>query len=79
MPQLLTSTSDNTPANNESELEDVWPFATELGDIQSELQACVAAVSGDSSSAPDIVQEANMVIWEKRDEFHQEKEGDFRA
>ena len=56
-----------------------WPHAGELGDLQTELQAYVAAVSGDPTSAADIVQEANMIIWQKRDEFVQEKEGDFRA
>jgi len=79
MPQLPTHSSDAASANCGSEVSGEWPFAAELGELQSELQAYSAAVSGDPSSAADIVQEANMVIWEKRDDFHQEKEGDFRA
>lgn len=58
---------------------DTWEHTSELGELQTELQAYVAAVSGDPAGAADIVQEANMVIWQKRDDFHQKKQGDFRA
>lgn len=79
MPQHPSSHSNAFPDHLGVGAADSWPYSEELGNLQSELQAYVAAVSGDPSSAADIVQEANMVIWEKRESFHQEKEGDFRA
>lgn len=69
-----TTSSQSEHCDDES-----WSHTEELGILQSELQAYAASISGDPSSAADIVQEANMVIWEKRDDFSQTQDGDFRA
>ena len=78
MPILPHPPEDSQPVQSGQEA-DTWQHASELGNLQSELQAYATAVCGDPSSAADVVQEANMVIWEKRADFHREKEGDFRA
>lgn len=44
-------------------------FVTSLTESQSKLYAYVFSLVGDHARAADIVQETNLVLWRKRDEF----------
>ncbi len=56
-----------------------WAYSDELAQLQAELRAYAASVTGDASAADDIVQEANLAIWHKREQFEEVREGGFRA
>ncbi len=46
-------------------------FVTQITACQSRLYAYILSLTGDREQARDVLQEANLVIWRKADEFRQ--------
>ncbi|NLF07145.1 MAG: RNA polymerase subunit sigma-70, partial [Pirellulaceae bacterium] len=44
-------------------------FVRDLTDHQSRMYAYIMAVLGDPNAAGDVLQDANVAIWRKADEF----------
>ncbi|MBI1372351.1 MAG: sigma-70 family RNA polymerase sigma factor [Phycisphaera sp.] len=44
-------------------------FVKQLIDVQPQMYSFVLSLTADATATADIVQEANVVMWEKRDDF----------
>ncbi len=63
-----------------AEIDDKDPmreFVRELTELQKALRVFVGYLMGGASATPDVVQEVNLILWEKREQF--EMGTNFRA
>jgi len=50
-------------------LDQTRDFVTQLINVQTRLYGFILSVLGDRDAADDVLQETNVVIWDKRDQF----------
>ena len=59
----------NRPQADAGSLDNAAELERELEKIQPALYAYVGSLTGGSAGVADVVQETNLLIWEKRDDF----------